>query len=290
MFLTLIGEGEILARLEALKKKLEKEKLFDPERKKPLPVLPRNIGIITSENAAAFEDIKRTFYQNNIHAHVYLFPCSVQGNLAAGEISSQIQNANRYKNLDVLLIARGGGSIEDLLPFSEEVVVRAIAASHIPVISGVGHEIDTPLCELAADIRAHTPTDAAERICQQFNRIEEHILNIQETLHTNFSYIIQEKKALIQQFHPQALTSFYTQKINTIRQKIDTFIDTITNFTQYKLNENRNHIRHLETVLRETSPHKILSRGYALIYNKEKNITSYKGRQFIAKHRGSYLF
>ncbi len=154
--------GELYERFEILKRRLEAEGIFAAERKLPIPSMPKNIGVITSRDAAAFQDILKSLRERGSGARVYLFHTSVQGERAKYEIANAIRRANVYGNLDVLIVARGGGSIEDLWPFNEEIVVKAIASSKIPVVTGIGHETDITLSDLVADKRCHTPTEAAE--------------------------------------------------------------------------------------------------------------------------------
>ena len=157
------GVGAILKMLEERKQKLAREGLFDASRKKPLPKLPTTIGVVTSPTGAAFQDIQNRL-RERFPVHVILYPATVQGTTAAAEVAAGVEYFNRAKNVDVIIVARGGGSLEDLLPFSEEIVVRAVANSQIPVITGVGHEPDWMLVDFAADYRAPTPTGAAEAV------------------------------------------------------------------------------------------------------------------------------
>ena len=157
------GVGAILKMLEERKQKLAAEGLFDASRKKPLPKLPTTIGVVTSPTGAAFQDIQNRL-RERFPVHVILYPATVQGTTAAAEVAAGVEYFNRAKNVDVIIVARGGGALEDLLPFSEEIVVRAVANSKIPVITGVGHEPDWMLVDFAADFRAPTPTGAAEAV------------------------------------------------------------------------------------------------------------------------------
>lgn len=156
------GQGDLYARFEALKKKLMAEGLFDPARKREIPRMPRVIGVATSETGAAIRDILQVARRRNPNVGIVISPCAVQGESAAGEIVRAIERLNRQGECDVLLVGRGGGSIEDLWAFNEEIVARAIAASRIPVISCVGHEIDFTIADFVADLRAPTPSAAAE--------------------------------------------------------------------------------------------------------------------------------
>ena len=156
------GAGNILQMLEERKRKLAAEGLFDDSRKKPLPVMPKTIGVVTSPTGAAIRDILNVTKRRNPGMNILVLPAIVQGDGAAQTICKMLEIANFYELCDVLIVGRGGGSLEDLLPFSEESVVRAVAASKIPTISAVGHEIDWALCDYAADRRAPTPSAAAE--------------------------------------------------------------------------------------------------------------------------------
>jgi len=156
------GVGQLYEAFLRLKEKLSSQGLFDPERKRPLPLFPRTIGIVTSPQAAALRDVLTALRRRAPHVRVILYPAPVQGQFAADKIAEAIQSASRRQEADVLLVCRGGGSIEDLWSFNEECVARAIDACAIPVISGVGHETDVTIADFAADVRAATPTAAAE--------------------------------------------------------------------------------------------------------------------------------
>ncbi len=158
------GEGDLAARLEALKRKLAAEGLFAPERKRPLPPVPRAVGVVTSATGAALRDILRVIDGRWPGLPIILAPCLVQGDGAAAQIASALRLMERHGVADVVIVGRGGGSAEDLWAFNEEPLVRAVAACSIPVVSAVGHETDTTLCDLAADVRAATPSHAAELV------------------------------------------------------------------------------------------------------------------------------
>ena len=156
------GTGDLFQRFEELKRKLSAEGLFDPARKRRLPMVPRKVAVVTSGSGAAWHDILNVSRLRNPSVPIVLVPAGVQGERAAAEIAAGIRAANEETDADVLIVARGGGSAEDLWCFNEETVARAVAGSRIPVVSGVGHEIDTTICDLAADVRASTPSNAAE--------------------------------------------------------------------------------------------------------------------------------
>ncbi|MBI5367793.1 MAG: exodeoxyribonuclease VII large subunit, partial [Planctomycetes bacterium] len=159
------GKGALQLAFEQLKEKLEKEGLFDPRRKRPIPLLPRRIGLVTSPAGAALRDILNVLDRRFREVAVLLAPARVQGVGAAAEVAAGIRLLNGVADIDVLIVGRGGGSAEDLWAFNEEIVARAIAGSRIPVVSAVGHEIDVTIADLVADVRALTPTEAAERVC-----------------------------------------------------------------------------------------------------------------------------
>jgi len=169
------GQGALLARFEALKRKLEQEGLFDPARRKPIPLLPRHIGIVTSPTGAALRDMLKVFAQRFPNLHILLAPVRVQGEGAAAEIAAALDLLNARGGLDVIIAGRGGGSIEDLWCFNEEIVARAIARSRIPVISAVGHEIDVTISDFVADLRAPTPSAAAEMVVGRKDAFEERL-------------------------------------------------------------------------------------------------------------------
>src|SRR5205085_5417752 len=156
---------------EQLKKRLADEGLFDADRKRPIPMLPQPIAVVTSTHGAAIRDILRVLRRRFEGLHVQIFPVRVQGASAAHEIATAIRHLSRWQLHDVVLICRGGGSLEDLWPFNEEIVARAIAACTIPTISGVGHETDFTICDLVADLRAPTPSAAAEIVIRAKSEI-----------------------------------------------------------------------------------------------------------------------
>jgi exodeoxyribonuclease VII large subunit len=177
-----IGLGALQLAFEQLKKSLEAEGLFDAARKKPLPMLPSRIGIITSPRGAAVRDVVRILTRRFPNVHLTVYPVRVQGQGSAQEIVKALKFFNVKKIVDVLILARGGGSMEDLWAFNEEIVARAIFASEIPVISGVGHETDFTIADFVADVRASTPSAAAELVVQTRREFDKHIADLRETL------------------------------------------------------------------------------------------------------------
>ncbi len=169
------GQGQLQAAFEALKKRLSAEGLFAEERKRPLPAFPQSVGVVTSATGAAIHDILNVLQRRAPDVHLSLRPVKVQGDGAAEEIAKAIKELNQHGGLDVLIVGRGGGSLEDLWAFNEEVVARAIADSKVPVISAVGHETDFTIADLVADLRAPTPSAAAELVAKNRQELEAHL-------------------------------------------------------------------------------------------------------------------
>jgi exodeoxyribonuclease VII large subunit len=177
-----VGLGALQLAFEQLKKRLDGEGLFDPERKKPLPALPRCVGLVTSPRGAAVRDIVHILQRRFPNLHIVLYPVRVQGEGAAGEIVQAIRYFDRKQLADVLILARGGGSIEDLWAFNEEPVARAIVACTIPIIAGIGHETDFTIADFAADIRASTPSAAAEMVVRTRQEFDGHLCDLQDKI------------------------------------------------------------------------------------------------------------
>ena len=191
------GVGAILKMLEERKQKLAAEGLFEASRKKPLPRFPQRIGIVTSPTGAAFQDIQNRL-RERFPVQIVLYPATVQGATAAAEVAAGIEYFNRAGNVDVIIVARGGGALEDLLPFSEEIVVRAAAASKIPLISGVGHEPDWMLIDFAADVRAPTPTGAAEMVVPTKLSLFQELDNLWHRLSNSFTTRLTNAKSRVE--------------------------------------------------------------------------------------------
>ncbi|HKV06214.1 MAG TPA: exodeoxyribonuclease VII large subunit [Candidatus Acidoferrales bacterium] len=189
-----VGLGALQLAFEQLKKRLQDEGLFEEARKKALPVLPRCIGVVTSPTGAAIRDILRVLKRRFAAVRVQLYPVKVQGEGAAGEIVAALRHFNRAKLADVVILARGGGSLEDLWAFNEEIVARAIAASEIPVITGVGHETDFTMADFVADLRAPTPSAAAEIVVQSRQEFERHIAAHFRNLVQQIRFLLSERR------------------------------------------------------------------------------------------------
>lgn len=284
------GVGAILKMLEERKRKLAAEGLFDESRKKPLPRLPQRVGVVTSPTGAAFQDIQNRL-RERFPVHVLLYPATVQGVTAAAEVAAGIEYFNRMKNVDVIIVARGGGSLEDLLPFSEEIVVRAAAASQIPLISGVGHEPDWMLIDFAADHRAPTPTGAAEAVVPTKLALIQELDNMWMRLSGNFMTRLMNAKQRIETInvkspkqvlmeHRQRLDDLertmnviITSKITSTRQKIEV-VSAFPNILQNRMYSLRQALNHMDQMLNSLSYKSVLARGYAIVRDSNNQIIS----------------
>ncbi len=246
------GKGELYLKFLQLKDKLEKEGLFREEIKKPIPRFPRTIGIVSSLDGAAIRDIIKTIKHRYPHVKLLVFPSFVQGDEAKFSLSRGIEVLNQL-NVDIIILARGGGSFEDLWPFNEEIVVRAISNSKIPIITGIGHEVDFTLSDFAADKRAHTPSAAAELAVPD----EAEVLNTIEILKNNLC----KRMLRIAEYYKQQMYYLLTQFRNTAMNKIEILKMNLENY---------------DGKLNALSPYAILNRGYSLTLKKGKIVSSIK--------------
>ena len=221
------GEGLLRQRFELLKQTLQKEGLFDELHKKPLPKMPKTIGLVTSPKGAAVQDIIKTIKRRYPIVRVIVYPTLVQGNEATKKIASAIDIANQRDECDVIIIARGGGSLEDLWCFNEELVARSIFHSKIPIISGIGHETDFTITDLVADLRAATPTAAAEialpTTSEIVDRLNRYIFDITQLIDykvNHFRHQLKSASLRMQASHPQSKLQFNMQKLDLINEKM----------------------------------------------------------------------
>lgn len=286
----LAGVGAILKMLEMRKQKLAAEGLFDESRKKTLPRFPQTIGVVTSPTGAAFQDIQNRL-RERFPVHILLYPATVQGATAAAEVAAGIEYFNAKNNVDVIIVARGGGALEDLLPFSEEIVVRAAAASHIPLISGVGHEPDWMLIDFAADVRAPTPTGAAEMVVPTKISLVQELDNLSHRLNTAFMTKIVQLKRNINSVNiksPKQILMEQMQRLDDIGRTMGLIITTKTQSAHQKIElvarfptilENRfkalnQALNHMGQMLNSLSYKNVLQRGYAIVRDQDNNIIS----------------
>ncbi len=220
-FLEPKGAGALQIAFEQLKAKLAAEGLFEQSRKKPLPSLPRRVGIVTSPRGAAVQDFINIIRRRHQSVHILIYPAQVQGETAASEVSAGLKYFNRAKNVDVIVVARGGGSIEDLAAFNDEVLARAVAASALPVISAVGHETDFTICDFVADLRAPTPSAAAELVVRSERELSERLTNLGQRLARSVQYrLLTARQSLIELTRHRAFDRT-TGLIHRQQQRVD---------------------------------------------------------------------
>jgi exodeoxyribonuclease VII large subunit len=259
------GKGDILAMLEERKRKLSSEGLFDAERKKPIPRYPESVGVVSSPTGAAVHDILNILRRRAPGVRVIILPAPVQGAEAAGHIARRIEQANRWKLTDVLIVGRGGGSLEDLLPFSEEVVVRAVASSAIPVISAVGHEIDWALSDFAADIRAPTPSAAAELVSADWEDTLDKVRGITEELCSSIKNRIERIRLLSKPFDVKDLEYRFRSILQPRLLRFDEAKDTLLQSMEERTMELRRRLDLAKTGLEAASPLSVLERGFSVV-------------------------
>jgi exodeoxyribonuclease VII large subunit len=223
-----VGLGALQLAFEQLKKQLQQEGLFEQSRKKPLPVLPHCIGVISSPTGAAIRDILRVLKRRFANVHVQLYPVRVQGDGAAGDIVAALRHFDRMKFAEVLILARGGGSLEDLWAFNEEIVARAIAESSIPVITGVGHETDFTIADFVADVRAPTPSAAAEIVVRSRQEFERHISEYQRQLIHHTRYLLSERRHRVRDLETHRAFRQLELLLRHRRQQVDELSNSLS--------------------------------------------------------------
>ena len=265
-FVQKAGLGALFEAFEKLKIKLEHEGLFDAAYKQSIPKYPKTIGIVTSPDAAALRDVLTTLKRRNPAIRVIIYPTPVQGKGAAALIAKAIHAANERAEADTLIICRGGGSMEDLWQFNEEIVARAMDECTIPTISGVGHETDFTICDFVADVRAATPTAAAELACQDVETLKTQLKQLWHRLGRRMDSRLQ--------VHAQKL-DFLTRRLVSPQQQLEnktTQIDQLKHrmdiALQGILKSQQQHVLQLKNSLEQLSPQNIMARGYAMVQDK----------------------
>jgi exodeoxyribonuclease VII large subunit len=256
------GIGALQLAFEQLKTKLEKEGLFDLEHKRELPLLPQRIGIITSPTGAAIRDMLRVIKRRHPRMHIIIYPVPVQGAEAAPSIVEAVQYFNRERSVDVVITGRGGGSLEDLWAFNEESVARAIHASTIPVISAVGHETDYTISDFVADLRAPTPSAAAEMVVESEHRFREHIGSLETGLLRSMRQQIEQGRSSLREYlrvlrDPRRMLEQYTQRVDELTNRLAPGLN-------HHLRKDRARLQSLTSALGHLNPLGILARGYSI--------------------------
>lgn len=268
------GVGELYMRFEALKRRLTAEGLFDQAIKKEIPAYPRVIGVATSPTGAVLRDIVRVARRRDPNISILLAPTSVQGAGAAGEIVHALEQLNRQGEADVILCGRGGGSIEDLWPFNEEIVARAIRASKIPVISCVGHETDFTIADFAADLRAPTPSAAAELAVPEAAALRAEIDGLLEGGAAAIEHRLTLERAHLARLSASAALSMPSRLLIERRETaLDTLTGRMTRAVQALPQKKRARLDVLERALGAVNPNAVLERGYAVVRQNGRAVT-----------------
>ena len=263
------GIGELYRRFEALKKKLEAEGLFKSEHKKPIPSLPLRIGVITSPTGAAIRDIINILTRRFSHLHILIYPAAVQGKEAPPQIARAIRRMNDLDMSDVLIVGRGGGSIEDLWAFNEEAVARAIYESRIPIISAVGHETDFTIADFVADLRASTPSAAAELVTENHQRRLEMISDISDSLARCMARFIEVRRLKIEQLLESRFLHSPVELLRQYQQRLDYAVERLAQQLKNLLEQAKYQMRLWQGRLNALNPEGVLSRGYSIVVLKK---------------------
>ncbi len=258
------GAGDLQRRFEELKKRLAAEGLFDPRRKKPIPALPRTVGVVTSPSGAAVRDFLQIISRRFPNIRIRIYPAQVQGQSAAQQLAAGVEFFNRT-GCDVIVLTRGGGSMEDLWPFNEELTARAVAASRIPVISAVGHEIDFTICDFAADLRVPTPSAAAELVIGRREEIVKTIENCRRIIRQSLQYRLARAAGIIERLanspafrHPARLVENRFRHLDELQMRIH-------HSWQMQISAQKARLDALAARLDILNPRHQLRRGYAII-------------------------
>ncbi|MFQ5867767.1 MAG: exodeoxyribonuclease VII large subunit [bacterium] len=281
-----IGIGALQQAFEQLKRKLETEGLFDEARKRPIPMLPQKIGIVTSPTGAAIRDILNIIERKFANVHILVHPVRVQGDRAAGEIAEAITYLNQdFPSLDVLIVGRGGGSLEDLWPFNREIVARAIYNSKIPVISAVGHEVDYTIADFVADLRAPTPSAAAELVVTNKIELEKKILLLTSKIKSSMESELDERTSQHRRIVESGIFLHPEQLYSQFQQEIDYYLEKIVSKCTHFLDFQKERLNSIAGKLDVLSPLNILARGYSITYKLPENEVLKKTSQVKMKDR-----
>lgn len=272
------GLGELHLKIEQLKKKLAGEGLFSEVHKKNIPAGPRKIGVVTSLQGSVIHDIVNTLNKRNDSVGIIISPAVVQGSLAEASIAEAIERLNRYKEVDLIIVARGGGSFEDLMPFNSEKVARAIFNSNIPVISAVGHETDFTISDMAADLRALTPTYAAQACVKSKEELEGEVRTILKRLELILKGRLDKEKIRLSEIIKRIKKRSPGITFSENQQRLDSAVENLFCKIKNILNNNYNKLNYLKKHLNALSPYGILKRGYSITWKlPEREIVKSSG-------------
>ncbi len=290
------GEGQLKLQYERLKAKLSQEGLFDLERKKKIPDFPKRIAVITAEHGAALQDFLNVIKRRTLWTDILIVPALVQGENAPQSLVSAFKKAEAIKDVEVIVLTRGGGSLEDLWAFNDEALVRSIYGSSVPVISAVGHQVDFTLCDYVADLRSETPTAAAEILSQPQTELNSRLIYCQTHLRSNLFKSYQHIQLMIQKFHPRELLNLMRERIHQsekrlsllnlsdkgedlvglheARQRVDESILRLNHLEEITFKGFSEKLNRLEQVLSALNPSNVLNRGFSYVKNSSGKVVS----------------
>ncbi len=267
-----VGRGNLYEQFLALKEKLSKEGLFDSELKKPIPKFPKNIGVVTAKNGAAIRDILNTLRRRYRIANIYFYPAKVQGIGASDEIALGVKYLDSLDFIDTIIVGRGGGSFEDLNAFNDENLIRTIFNCKKPVISAVGHEIDTMLTDYVADKRAATPTAGAELSSVSMDEIKEFLNQAEKKLNKNILEEISAEKVQLEHFKKELEYYNPANRITTLKENLENLKKSLDEKIVSIFKYNKQLLDFKRQTLEIINPNSILDRGYSIIYNDKNEI------------------
>jgi exodeoxyribonuclease VII large subunit len=262
------GTGEILVMLEKRKQKLASEGLFDDDKKQAIPAFPDTVAVISSPTGAALRDILNVLERRAKGIHTIIVPSPVQGSDAAPILTRRIEQVNDWQLADVIILGRGGGSLEDLLPFSDENVVRAVAASKIPIISAVGHELDWALCDFAADLRAPTPSAAAELVSGNRDEAREELLQLQGDLYADMKNRLRMNQLLLKPFSRENMESQFRAILQPRLIRFDDAKESVILAMKEKFSDIKHRFALALTALEAGNPQHIMEKGFSVVKNE----------------------
>lgn len=261
------GMGALELALRQLKEKLEAEGLFDPSRKRPIPAIPKRIALVTSPTSAAVKDMIQVITRRWPNADIVVVPVAVQGPNAASEIAAALSIVHLIPGVDVVITGRGGGSLEDLWSFNEEVVARAIAACQVPVISAVGHEIDVTIADLVADRRALTPSEAGELVIPNRAELQQGLDDLRERLKNSLTQRAVHARFQLDSLATRRVFTNPLQRVQQLVEGLDDVSDRLNAVVRRRVENLKQDVGHLSATLNSLSPLGVLARGYSVTYN-----------------------
>jgi exodeoxyribonuclease VII large subunit len=267
-----VGVGELLARVEHLKQLLASEGVFDPDRKKPLPFLPRTVGLVCGRASAAEKDVVENARRRWPSVRFAIREVAVQGPTAVQEVTAALAELDADPEVDVVVIARGGGSVEDLLPFSNEALVRAVAAARTPVVSAIGHDVDTPLLDHVADWRASTPTDAGKRVVPDAHAEREGVRQAAERARGALRRRVEAERRHLVAVRSRPVMADPSAMLEVRRRELDALRDRARHRVLAAVHRASDQVGHLRAQVRALSPQSTLERGYAVVQHRDGRV------------------